>query len=100
MGMPKGRSGNPDGRPKGTENKSTTEFRDMLNNVINGQIPHLLEAFDTLREQDKFKYMVMVEKFMAYTFPKKSMIGVGIDESIKEKLNSLFPFEPPDADLQ
>jgi len=73
-GPGKGNTNNPNGRPKGTSNKTTQKFREGLNDFFDGQWDHIKEAFETTRKDDPKTYLMLIEKYMCYSFPKKKDI--------------------------
>jgi len=70
-GPGKGKTNNPNGRPKGTPNKTTLEARELFNEVISGEVKNIKESLDRIRKEDHYKYMSVIEKLFGYVFPKK-----------------------------
>ena len=52
MGLPKGRTNNPNGRPKGKKNKITTEVRTWLKNLIDNNRAQLEKDLQDLEPRD------------------------------------------------
>lgn len=98
MALPKGVSGNPNGRPKGAIGKNTIATKEALSTVVNNYLNGIGDFYlgSDLAEMDSVDRSKVIASFLPYILPKQSVVGVGIDESIKEKLSSLFPFEEPD----
>lgn len=67
MPQPKGHTGNPNGRPKGIPNKTTSTVRNWLVQLINDNREQLEQDFKAL---DPEKRLAMVEKFLPYLMPK------------------------------
>lgn len=55
MGMQKGKSGNPDGRPKGSRNKSTTNAREAIADFVDGNAHRLVGWLDQIAAGEKNK---------------------------------------------
>ena len=67
MGLHKGNTNNPNGRPKGKANRSTEELRKVLHNFIDTNIEMLQSDFDSLEPKDRLNYL---EKLLAHVLPK------------------------------
>lgn len=73
MGLKKGTTNNPNGRPKGTPNKTTTEMKDWVIGVV-GNSQKQFEK--DLKKADPEKRMAMIEKLLAFCIPKQQSISV------------------------
>mgnify|MGYP000707630192 CR=1 FL=1 len=83
-GPGKGNTNNPAGKPKGVQNKTTREMKDLLNNIMAGQLENVNEALESVREESPAKYLDILSKFVGYVIPKKTDITTN-DESINSK---------------
>ena len=62
------------GRKKGSPNKVTQESRELLNTVLSGEITNIKSALKKVKEDDDFKYLSILEKWMSYVIPKRKDI--------------------------
>jgi len=76
MAQKKGQTGNPNGRPKGSPNKVTSDLREWVLELINGNRKQLKK--DLLALEPKARWIV-VEKLMQYTIPKMQSVEAKID---------------------
>jgi len=67
MGLHKGNTNNPSGRPRGKPNRSTEELRKVLHSFIDENIEKLQADFDSLEPKDRLNYL---EKLLAHVLPK------------------------------
>lgn len=67
MGLPKGRTNNPAGKPKGTPNRFTRDLRERIYDLIDRKWDTLEEDLDCLEPKDRLAFL---EKLMSYTIPK------------------------------
>lgn len=65
--MKKGTTNNPNGRPKGSLNKSTTEMRELVTNFVGANLTTLQTDFDQLEPKERLQFL---EKLLGYTLPK------------------------------
>lgn len=66
----KGVSGNPAGKPKGTLNKATTEFRNAVADLINHNSAHLQAWLEQIATDNPEKAVDMMCKLAEYAAPK------------------------------
>jgi hypothetical protein len=72
MPFKKGKSGNPKGKPKGSENKTTSEARQLFTSFMEGEVDKVKESFEKVRAKDHAKYLELLSKYFPYFIPKKS----------------------------
>lgn len=76
----KGITNNPNGRPKGVPNKTTTELREMITTLFESKYEDFTQALDELEAKDKVDAYI---KLMGYVIPK---MGAKIDFSSLSEL--------------
>ena len=77
MGLPKGRTNNKKGRPKGTPNRVTKEIRLKIDQFITDKIAEIDEIWKELEPKDKFTFL---SKLLEYTLPKLRSQELNISE--------------------
>jgi hypothetical protein len=81
-GPGKGKSNNPAGKPRGTQNRTTKEAKKLLEQILLGQVDNIESALETVKTNDPAKYLDACSKLFTYVLPKKTDITSG-DEKIK-----------------
>ena len=90
MAQPKGSTGNPNGRPKGSENKTTAISKQVINDIIEYFSPTIINDLENMEAVDRMNALI---KLLPYVIPKQSVMGIGIDDDMKDKVSSLMPFK-------
>ena len=76
MAFKKGESGNPEGRPKGTPNKTSIEIKQTLNDILSGEIETLPERLNQLSDKDRLDIVI---KLLPYILPKQKELEITND---------------------
>ncbi|MDR3706383.1 MAG: hypothetical protein P4L28_10805 [Paludibacteraceae bacterium] len=71
MGLKKGQTGNPFGRPKGRPNRTTTELKEIINSFISNNLEDLQSDFDKLEPAKRFE---VLDKMLKHVLPNKAEI--------------------------
>ena len=74
--MEKGKTNNPNGRPKGTPNKITADMRGWLTTVIDKNRKQMVKDLKMLDPKDRLQ---ILEKLMQYVIPKQQAVSAEID---------------------
>ncbi len=65
MAQRKGQTGNPNGRPKGTENKANLEVKDKLKLFVDSNIDQINEDWKSIKSPEmRIKYFVEITKLV------------------------------------
>jgi hypothetical protein len=72
MGLPKGVTNNPAGRPKGSTNKTGTELRERITSFIEDRWEQVEADFDALEPKDRLQFF---EKLLTYALPKLQSVN-------------------------
>jgi hypothetical protein len=76
--MEKGKTNNPNGRPKGTPNKITQDVRQWLSTVIDKNRRQMERDLKALEPKERLQ---MLEKLMQYVIPKQQAVSAEVDFS-------------------
>jgi len=68
MGIKKGQSGNPNGRPKGRPNKITAEMKDKIQLFIESNFDQIQSDFMMMEPKDR---LIIFERLLKYVIPTK-----------------------------
>lgn len=74
--MEKGKTNNPNGRPKGTPNKITQEIREWISTVIDKNRKQMVKDLKALEPKERLQ---ILEKLMQYVIPKQQAVSADID---------------------
>lgn len=70
MSFKKGQSGNLNGRPAGSPNKSASEFKEALNAMLKDSSPKIQEWIDRVAATDASKALDHLARLAEYVYPK------------------------------
>ncbi|MDR3706384.1 MAG: hypothetical protein P4L28_10810 [Paludibacteraceae bacterium] len=72
MPQKKGCTGNPNGRPKGSPNRSTTEIKELFSHLLDSNINRIQVDLDSLEAKDRLNFLL---KLSEYVLPKMQSIA-------------------------
>ena len=64
------------GRKKGSENKITREAREIFKDIMDANIENINTALKELYDEDKTKFLFVINKYFPYYMPKKENIDI------------------------
>jgi hypothetical protein len=73
MSFEKGKSGNPIGRPKGAQNKSTKQLRQTITSFLEDNFENVVNDFQMLSPKDKSKFYC---DLLQYSLPKLQSVEI------------------------
>ena len=85
----KGQSGNPNGRPKGSVNRSTEQMKLTIARAVNDQLSELKRDLDAIRKEDPAKAMALSIKLMDYVLPRLKAMDVKLDAEVKQTIEEI-----------
>jgi hypothetical protein len=84
MPFEKGNSGNPDGRPKGTNNKLTKQLRETINDFLETNFENVIQDFEKLTPKERLKFYC---ELLQYGLPKLQAVKIEEPEIEYERLS-------------
>lgn len=89
MGLSKGRTNNPAGRPRGSRNKNTEDLRFFVEGIINDNRAQIKRD---LKELEPKSRLLILEKLMSYVLPKLQTVDqkINFDQLTDDQINSII----------
>ena len=87
MAFKKGVSGNKNGRPKGSPNKTTAEIKEIITRIVGNQLEHIEKDLEKIRKSDPAEAMRLSSKFIDYVLPKQTRME--IEGELSHKVDKL-----------
>ena len=78
--MKAGATNNPFGRPKGVPNRLTKELRQVLKDIVAGELEQMPKLLENLEPKDRLELTI---KLMAYCLPKIETVKPGFQEPME-----------------
>lgn len=85
----KGKTNNPNGRPKGSANRVTTEMRQWIRNLIESRKDQLKADFEMLDAAERWR---LTEKLIQYIMPKMQHLNanISVEDLTEEQINDII----------
>jgi hypothetical protein len=87
MGLPKGKTNNPNGRKKGAVNKNTAEIKTLIQSFISHNTEDLQATYEALEPRDKAMFF---EKMLKYIIPTQTKADVQISDNNLENITFII----------
>lgn len=76
MGLKKGTTNNPAGKPRGAKNKVNADLRNRINGFLSDEFPNVMNEYKALSAKDKLKFYT---ELMQYGLPKLQSVDMNAD---------------------
>ena len=90
MPFKEGQSGNPNGRPKGSANKTTNKIREAFTKLVEANLENMTTWLETVADTNPREALNIINQMAEYTTPKLARVEnkIETDEEINEvKIN-------------
>lgn len=77
----KGKTNNPNGRPKGTPNKVTAELRQKITDFVGANLKDIQKQYNELDANQKLSFL---EKLLSYALPKLQSVQMDVTTDISK----------------
>ena len=96
MGLPKGKTNNPGGRPAGKPNRSTEELRGIVQSFVEANIENLQNDFDALEPKDRLAF---IERMFKHLLPPPLTLERLSDGDLSRMIEALKARQQPEVNL-
>lgn len=81
MPFKKGQIGNPQGRPKGSQNKTAIELKQVISEIISNETEELTTRLNSLPDKDRVELLI---KLLPFVLPKcnSDSINITLDKEV------------------
>lgn len=86
MAMQKGKSGNPNGRPKGARNKVTNDVRAFICRLLDNNADQIERDFKALESGERMR---ITEKLFQYIIPKQQAQQIDLNAISESDINAI-----------
>lgn len=83
MGLPKGRTNNPNGRKKGSKNKTSAEIKATIQSFISYNADDLQLTYNKLDPKDKAMFF---ERMLKYVIPTQTKTDIQVQDNSLENI--------------
>jgi hypothetical protein len=91
MPQPKGQTGNPNGRPKGVQNKLSIELKELMSTFLNGNINTFIKDFKKIDDPVQRAKLYLEAYKTVVPKPTEEVIVEEENKYRSELMNRLFP---------
>ncbi len=88
MGLPKNRTNNPNGRPKGSKNKTSEAIREKILSLLENNLQNIETDLNELKPRERLRFIVSI---LPYAVPKlNNIIQQDTSTLTREDLTEMF----------
>lgn len=88
MGLKKGQTNNPNGRPKGSKNRTTQDLRERISDFIGDEWERVMRDFKRLPLPERMRFF---ERLLGYVLPKLQNVEYTTPDQLSYFIDSAGP---------